>query len=183
MDKVQLKADLRVKALSRREKLSELEVKDYSIEIVNKIIDTNEYKASNNILVYLPIRKEVDTAPLIKQATKDRKNIYVPKLLTQTRMEFYLFSGYHHLEKGRFGILEPQEMEPFGNVAAMMMVPLVAYNKNNQRIGYGGGYFDRYLARFKNIATIGAAFSCQYVDKDFAEENDVALDKIITEIS
>ena len=91
--------------------------------------------------------------------------------------------GQEHPTRTKFGILEPEETQ--AKVPDVMLVPLLAFDKNKYRLGYGNGFYDRYLNKylkqFKNILTVGVAFSFQRHHKLPINQNDVKLNYIITE--
>ena len=99
-------------------------------------------------------------------------------------MHFYKWEMYDVLQINKFGMLEP--FETFKNIVPnIMLVPLLAYDNENNRLGYGGGFYDRYLRKYlkkyNNIMTIGVAFSFQKHHKIPVSNNDVKLDYILTE--
>ena len=120
--------------------------------------------------------------PLLEKFEKSNYIISLPKISKNSSMNFFVWSTNDPLNINEYGIPEPiTNRMIFPDV---LLVPLVAYDKNCNRVGYGGGFYDRYIKRtkkIKNILTIGLAFSYQKVKKIPIEKNDVKLDFIITE--
>ncbi|MGN1182680.1 MAG: 5-formyltetrahydrofolate cyclo-ligase, partial [Faecalibacillus sp.] len=128
----------------------------------------------------LSYNHEVDTWQLIKDSI-DTKQICVPVIQEDHRMDFVHIHNFHDLKKNKYGIYEPE----YGQIIEkkdidLIVVPLVGYSNDNYRLGYGGGYYDRYLENYKG-QTIGLAFQLQKLDQYLPEDHDIALHKIITE--
>ena len=131
---------------------------------------------------YYTYNHEVNVMPLLEKFEKLNYIISLPKIGKNSSMNFFVWSTNDPLNINQYGIPEPiTNRMIFPDV---LLVPLVAYDKNCNRVGYGGGFYDRYIKRtkkIKNFLTIGLAFSYQKVKKIPIEKNDVKLDFIITE--
>ena len=131
---------------------------------------------------YYPYNHEVNVMPLLEKFEKSNYIISLPKIGKNSNMNFFVWSTNDPLNINEYGIPEPiTNRMIFPDV---LLVPLVAYDKNCNRVGYGGGFYDRYIKRtkkIKNILTIGLAFSYQKVKKIPIEKNDIKIDFIITE--
>jgi len=106
----------------------------------------------------------------------------LPVIKNNNKMDFYLWSFQDLLKINKFGIPEPEKINKV--IPDVILVPLVAFDKRLYRIGYGGGYYDRYIEKFsnkKNILKIGIAHSCQKINKVPTNKFDKKLDIIITE--
>ena len=109
-------------------------------------------------------------------------SVAVPRVSGQNMFFFYVES-YNDLTKGNFGILEPKDSAMQAEEKdALMIIPGVAYDKTGNRIGYGGGYYDRYLAGEHDHYIIAPAYGFQIVDSLISEEHDIQVDEIISEI-
>ena len=123
-----------------------------------------QYRASRQILVYVSTPIEVDTYRIIEQAWADGKRVAVPRCVPDTRnMEFYYIESMDDLSPGSFGVLEPQA-DPTRLVSdfskAMCLIPAFSYDYTGYRLGYGKGYYDRFLSNF-NGYRIGICYrSC-----------------------
>ena len=146
--------------------------------IFSKIINLEEYKESNSILTYVSLKDEVDTIKLVKYSLQEGTKIAVPKCKGQS-IEFYYIKSLEELEEGNFKILEPKtnkKVSDFNN--SICIIPGLAFDKQNNRIGYGRGFYDRFLENYKGIK-IGLAYKECICDKIDADENDIKMDKVI----
>ena len=177
------KEEIRKEKLKKRSKLSAFEVLDKSNTIAEKIKKLDEFRKAKTILFYYPHNNEVDLRTLITQALED-KNVCLPYVEKESMtMTARSISNIDGLEVGRYGILSPKaesEIVKCENID-FIVVPLVAYDKNLNRIGYGGGYYDKYLKNCQKPFKCGVAFSCQRTDMIKKEKHDVLLDIIVTE--
>ena len=170
-----------------RNKIIKLRKKNYSKDLridFRSIIKILKKRKQKNKIIggYYPYNHEVNVVPLLEKFEKSNYIISLPKISKNSRMNFFVWSSNDPLNINEYGIPEPiTNRMIFPDV---LLVPLVAYDKNCNRVGYGGGFYDRYIKRtkkIKNILTIGLAFSYQKVKKIPIEKNDVKLDFIITE--
>ena len=174
------KSEIRNKIIKlRKENYS----KDLRIDFRSIIKILKKRKQKKKIIGgYYPYNHEVNVMPLLEKFEKSNYIISLPKISKNSRMNFFVWSSNDPLNVNEYGIPEPiTNRMIFPDV---LLVPLVAYDKNCNRVGYGGGFYDRYIKRtkkIKNILTIGLAFSYQKVKKIPIEKNDVKLDFIITE--
>lgn len=182
------------KALVRKEKLAlrnsiPLEEREFiSNLILEKLIHCPLYKECDTILIYSSYQSEADTTDLIFDAFQKAKKVFCPKVHGD-EMEFYrifsladLFEGYKKIKEPlpSAETLYPKEAVTGENV--LVILPLAAFNGKCQRIGYGKGYYDKYLSALKgNFHTIGIAYDMQYEPDFEADTYDYPLDYIITE--
>jgi len=174
-----LKSKLRKKILKVREKFN---IKNIHIDF-NQIIEIiKKEKISKKIVGgYYPINFEVDDLELLKKFEKKNFNISLPVIKKNFQMDFYAWSFSDPLKINRYGIPEPETK----NIVYpdVLLIPLVAFDKNLNRLGYGGGYYDRLiekLSKKKNIIKIGLALSFQKIDKVPINAYDQKLDYIVT---
>lgn len=156
--------------------------------IKNSLINEQEYKSSENILIYVSYNQEVQTKAIITYSLNNGKNVYVPKVFTDKEndnrkyMEFVRIKSLDELAKGYMGILEPVSDESEAVDTGLLVMPGLAFDENKNRIGYGGGFYDRYLSEhMSDFFKIALAFDYQIVDNIAAEEFDIKPDKIITD--
>jgi len=174
-----LKSKLRKKVLKVREKLN---IKNIHIDF-NQIIEIiKKEKISKKIIGgYYPVNFEVDDLEILKKFEKKNFNISLPVIKKNFQMDFYAWSFSDPLKINKYGIPEPETK----NIVYpdVLLIPLVAFDKNLNRLGYGGGYYDRLiekLSKKKNIIKIGLALSIQKIDKVPINANDQKLDYIVT---
>jgi len=174
-----LKSKLRKKNLKAREKFNAKNIQINFNEII-KIL--KKEKISKKIIGgYYPVNFEVDDLALLRKFKKNKFNISLPVIKKNFQMDFYPWSFSEPLKINRYGIPEPETQ----NIVYpdILLIPLLAFDKNLNRLGYGGGYYDRLikkLSKKKNIIKIGLAFSIQEIDKVPINVYDQKLDYIVT---
>tara|TARA_B110000211_G_scaffold130270_1_gene149643 strand:- start:672 stop:1217 length:546 start_codon:yes stop_codon:yes gene_type:complete len=174
-----IKSKLRKKILKIREKINK---KNIQIDF-NHIIKILKKEKINKKVVggYYPFNFEVDDLELLKKLEKNKFNISLPVIKKNFQMDFYKWSFSDLLKINKYGIPEPETL----NIVYpdVILIPLVAFDKNLNRLGYGGGYYDRLIKRIskrKKIIKIGLALSVQEVDKVPINIYDQKLDYIVT---
>ncbi|OAS85074.1 MULTISPECIES: 5-formyltetrahydrofolate cyclo-ligase [Metabacillus] len=178
------KKHLRTLIKQRLAEMSEETFRHYSKDIHQQLFSLQSWKEAHTIAVTISNGREVDTTNIIERAWQDKKRIVVPKCDPKTNtMEFRQITSFDQLERVFFGLLEPKVLETekvSPNQIDLMIIPGICYDRRGYRIGYGGGYFDRYLTHYKND-TLSLAFSMQIVEKVPAEPHDLPVSTIITE--
>ena len=174
-----LKSKLRKKILKIREKINKRNIQINFNQII-KILK-KEKMNKKKIGGYYPVNFEIDDLELLKKFEKKKFNISLPVIKKNFQMDFYKWSFSDPLKVNKYGIPEPE----IKNIVYpdILLVPLVAFDKNLNRLGYGGGYYDRLikkLSKKKNIIKIGLAFSIQEIDKVPINVYDQKLDYIVT---
>tara|TARA_B100000963_G_scaffold32269_1_gene24014 strand:+ start:753 stop:1292 length:540 start_codon:yes stop_codon:yes gene_type:complete len=174
------KSEIRKKILKIRKKKN---IHNFKIN-VNSILNIldKEKIYGRNLGGYYPYNYEIDIIDVLKELEKKNFLILLPKIKINSQMNFFHWSTKDPLKINKYGIPEPTSSK--NKVPDILLVPLVAFDKKLNRIGYGGGFYDRYIKKTKKkkkIITIGLACSFQKVKKISAEEHDIKLDYIITE--
>lgn len=182
-----LKSRLRKEILDKRDELSRSEHKHNSRIITDKLIAWEEYKECEELLVYVSFRSEVDTYGIISDALTRNKKVYCPKVVGDD-MLFYQIKSMDELVPGYMGILEPADGLPqfgFSCSKSLVIMPGSVFDRCGNRIGYGKGYYDRFLSDcyIKGIKPVTAAlaFDLQLVDAVPAQDHDFKTDYIFTE--
>ncbi len=151
------------------------------IEAIKKILRKN-ITLGKTIGGYYPYNYEVDIIEILNELEKHNYQISLPKIKKNSQMDFFIWTSKDPLSVNKYGIPEPiSKKKVYPNI---LLVPLVAFDKSNNRIGYGGGFYDRYINKIKKnkkIITIGLAFSFQKVNNIPINEYDIKLDFIVTE--
>lgn len=190
---------MRAKALALRDALLPAERTAYSKEIIDKIIHLDCYRNAEALLVYVSFRSEVETGTLIEKALLDKKAVFAP-VVSGREMEFFRITSPGELKSGYQGIPEPaQEMKASyktwmrqreaASTKTLLCMPGAAFDRERNRIGYGGGYYDRYLSALSKepvmqsgkIESAALAFSCQIFTKIPCEPHDLRPERIVTE--
>ena len=174
------KSVIRKKILKIRERKSFLNLK-INFKFILKLLKKEKIK-SKIIGGYYPYNYEINILEILEKFEKENYLISLPKIKKNSQMDFFDWSVKEPLNINMYGIPEPISKKiQYPNI---LLVPLVAYDNNFNRIGYGGGFYDRYLKRIKKrkkIITIGLAYSFQKIKKIPINKYDMKLDYIITE--
>lgn len=178
------KKDLRKIILNKRNSIDNNTKEEMDREIFNKLINLDLYKEAKNIFIYLSFGSEIDTKPIIDRALEEGKEVYIPKVYKINKeMRAIRLNTFEDLEKNSMGILEPKDDFNFINKEKidLIIVPGAVFDFKGNRIGYGGGYYDRFLSNIKDKRNkIVLAYNLQIVDNIEAEEHDIKVDYIIT---
>lgn len=155
--------------------------------ITEKVISHSDFQKAENLLIYMHFGSEVKTDSIIASGLGMGKKVYVPKV-SGKEMEFYEIRDLNECVPGFMNIPEPPEgAEQFifkpemKKKDTLMILPGLAFDINGGRMGYGGGFYDRYLEKCPDCIKLGISYDFQCVDEVPAEENDICMDMIITE--
>ena len=153
--------------------------------ICKNITESLAFKTCDTLLTYAPMADETDIMPVAEEALRLGKKVYFPICNTESNtLSFRLVSDLSSLEEGHYGILTPPDTAPVyeksSKAAALCLVPGLAFDSFGYRIGYGKGYYDRFLSDFSGIAA-GAVYSQFVIPKVPRDKYDLAVDIIITE--
>lgn len=120
--------------------------KEESLEICRRIQESPQWQKCTSLLAFYPFREEVDLRPLILKSLQEGKSLYLPRMAQQS-MQFHQISDLSHLAKNAWGIKEPSLDSPLwkGGKDALMLLPGLAFSLAGERIGWGGGFYDRWL--------------------------------------
>ncbi|HDR7513812.1 5-formyltetrahydrofolate cyclo-ligase [Bacillus mobilis] len=178
------KLRLRKQIIEHMNSLSEERYTTLSEQIAFSLYAQKEWAEAKTIGITLSMENEVNTYPIIEKAWEEGKNVVVPKCNKGTRtMSFRQISNFDQLETVYMNLREPIPAlteEVGADDIDLQIVPGVAYTGRGERIGYGGGYYDRYLVHFKG-KTLSLAYSFQMVEHIPVEPFDKNVEKIITE--
>ena len=182
------KRKLRRQILALRDAMPIEEREEKSSHILETLILMPLYKDSDTILIYVNRRSEVNTTDLVNKALADGKRVFAPKVSGET-MEFYQITGMGDLQEGYKGIREPVSGRLFDMNSdtghTLMLMPGAVFDEKCRRIGYGKGFYDRYLERISetgiSVHTLALCFECQVLPEIPAEKHDVRPQMILTE--
>ena len=154
----------------------------FFIPFIN-LIKSKFKKNKIKLALYYPASYEINVIKLLELNFISNQNLLLPVIEENNIMNFYPWKKNEVLQVNKYGMLEPIKSK--NNVPDVMMVPLLVFDKDKYRLGYGKGFYDRYLnkylKKFKNLLTVGVAFSFQRYRKLPKDKNDVKLDYILTE--
>lgn len=178
------KNNIRLKIIEKRNKLDFNIKKKYDRLIFEQLIKNNIYKEAKKIFTYISFGSEVDTIEFINYALKDNKEIYVPKTdKIKKEMIAIRIDNFNDMVIDKWGILEPTNIDKdkIDEEFDLIIMPGIAFDKSGNRIGYGGGYYDKYISN-KNIKCfkIALAYDFQIIEKIYPEVYDVRVDALIS---
>lgn len=172
--------------ISKRKELSIEDKQKKSREIQLKLFNLDIYKDSNFIFTFISTEEEVDTHNIIKDSLKNGKRIGVPVTFPKERKMIVseIKDFDNELELGFYNILTPKkefirEVDP--SILDLVLVPGLIFSKNGYRVGYGGGYYDRFLEQTEDVIKVGICFDMQIADEVPIGKYDIPVDYIITE--
>lgn len=176
------KNSLRHDFLLKRNNLLRSEIEQASDIIFNTVSKTYEFCNCRNILLYSSYKSEVITYKFLNYALDCNKNVYFPKCCKNFEMKFYKVTSFDELKTGMYGIREPDSCndEYISSTNSLCIVPGVCFDKKGYRLGYGKGYYDRFLCRFQGN-TIGVAMNDFVVNMLPVFSTDIKMDKVITD--
>jgi 5-formyltetrahydrofolate cyclo-ligase len=173
-----MKAQLRKELISIRDRIPVAKKSNYDRYFTQNILTSDLYKISKNILLYFSIGSEFNTEMLLKQALNDGKTVYFPKILSENGihfMDFFEYTGETIL--GKFSIREPvSDIKITDFNSTLMLAPALSVDNNFHRLGYGGGFYDKFLAIHPEIRTIATCYpECFWKELPF-EAHDIPID-------
>ncbi len=175
------KQELRQSLSQKRKALSEQQRQDYSAQIQQYSFDYLNNNGVQQLLLYKALAVEVNTDTLLLSKDYD---VYVPRMLSNTDMQWVKVDSDTQWKEADFGVLEPEDGQVWqpSSLCTVLLCPLLGFDSHGHRLGMGKGYFDRWLAQYgQGIDVVGLAFSCQALPKVPVEPHDVPLSTIITE--
>ena len=175
MDKKQLRSEIR----ARKRAMTEEEIREKSRILTEKFLETEAYRNARTLYGYLPYNQEARTVPLLEQALRDGKQVAVPKVYGE-EMKFILMEDLSRVEKGYAGIPEPIADGPVAeDETALVLMPGLAFDPRGHRIGYGGGFYDKFLASEPGHPTVALCYGFQMFPHLETEEFDKSVDLVI----
>ena len=178
----QQKQILRKKALRVRNAISKIDQKKYSEKILKLLLSMPVLQSSSSIHTYVSKDSEVMTHQLIYTLLERNINVICPRIQKHNELGHSIISSFNDFKKNKLGILEPKEELPSFSINDLdvIIVPGLAFTRTGNRIGYGGGFYDRFLIK-TNAVSIGLAFDKQVINKLPHNKDDSILDYIVTE--
>jgi len=183
------KEQIRIQQKEHRNKLMADEHKTFSTAVRERLLHTEAFQKSSMIFTFVSFQSEIDTFEIIRACLSCKKRVFIPKV-ESWGMEFYEISGLEGLIRSKYGILEPQSDEKtryqdgqaMRNERKLMLMPGLAFDQHGNRVGYGAGYYDRYLKQYPpaEFDKIALAYDFQVMEQVPADEYDIRVDVVIT---
>lgn len=175
MDKKALRREIREK----KRAMTEEEIISRSEKLGQLFTQSQAYRNAKTVYGYLPYNQEVRTVPILERALRDGKRVAVPKIYGDT-MKFLYLDDLSRVEKNDMGIPEPIDDTPVAeDKTALVLMPGLAFTKQGDRMGYGGGFYDRFLAEEPDHPTLALCYEFQMVDSLPTEEYDIPVDIVL----
>lgn len=175
MDKKELRRQIR----ERKRAMTEEEIVTASYKLGELFAESELYRQAKTIYGYLPYNQEVRTVAMLERALADGKCVAVPKVYGD-EMKFIYMTDLSQVAKGYAGIPEPVADEPVAeDPEALVLMPGLAFDKEGHRIGYGGGFYDKFLSAEPNHPTLALCYGFQMMEKVETEEFDVPVDCVL----
>lgn len=176
MDKKELRKQIR----NRKRQFTNSELEELSLPVINRLLSMPEIADSQTILMYYSLPDEVYTHDAVEVLARQGKTVLLPKVIDGENMEIRVYRNKEDLAEGSYGIMEPkgQLFTDYGKITTAV-IPGMSFDSNNNRLGRGKGYYDRFLKKIPLAYKIGVCFDFQK-EKDIPhEENDVKMDTVI----
>ena len=164
-----------------RDKLPQTKIIDKSEKIIQKLTEMEEYKTAKTIMAYVSLNIEVNTQNYIKNEILKGEKILLVPYLENDQIKASIVEDFNDLEIGNYGVLEPIDKKNYDNKIDIILIPGLAFDKKGFRLGFGKGYYDKFLKNHEDSIKIGLGFEEQIIDSLPIEPHDVAVDMIITE--
>jgi len=178
MDKKALRRE--IGAMKRA--LSAAEIESRSAALAEKLYASEQYRDCKSLYAYLSFNQEVRTNPIIRRAWADGKRVAVPKVVGDEMVFIWIDSFDNLAPQGAFHIMEPIENGPVaGDETALILMPGLAFDPQGHRVGYGGGYYDRFLENEPDHPLVALCYDFQLYDRLEVEAHDVPVDLVITD--
>jgi len=174
-EKKALRAQIRVK----KRAMTPEEIEEKSAKLVELFLASDAYKNAKAVFGYLPYNQEVRTTAAMEQILKDGKYLALPKIYGD-RMDFIVVTDLSQVAKGYCGIPEPVHDGPIANAQdALVLMPGMAFDKEGHRMGYGGGFYDKFLEREPNHPTLALCYDFQMLEHLDTEAHDIPVDCVL----
>ena len=175
MDKTALRKQIREK----KRAMTEEQILEASARLGELFAASEAYRQAKSIYGYLPYNQEVRTVPMLERAIRDGKRVAVPKCYGD-EMRFIWMDDLSKVEKGYAGIPEPIADGPVADdETALVLMPGLAFDPQGRRVGYGGGFYDRFLAKEPEHPTLALCYDFQMLPELETEEFDIPVDCVL----
>jgi len=177
MDKKELRAYIR----EHKEALAPEQIESCSRRLARRLYAEPAWRDAKAVYGYLSFNQEIRTLPILERAREEGKRVAVPKVYGK-EMHFIWLDDFSLVAKSRFGVPEPAADEPVADDAsALILMPGVAFDRDGRRCGYGGGYYDRYLAAHPGHKTIALCYEFQLLEHLETTVFDIPVDLVLAE--
>ena len=177
-----LKKSLRQEMLQKRFNVVTSEKEKYDAWICTQLLEIIEKRNFKTVHAYLPMGMEINITPLLALLLQNGIKVITPKTLPNRVLENRILHDLNEIEKGVFGTTHPFKKDIYEGPLDLAIVPGLAFDSQNYRLGYGGGYYDNFLINHNETFKVGVFYPFQRIEKVPTEEHDLKLDQIICPI-
>lgn len=175
MDKIQLRKYIR----EQKRAMSEGQICAAGRRLRALFLQSRQYRDAKTVYGYMPYNQEVRTVPILEQALADGKRVAVPKVYGE-EMRFIYVTDFDGMEKSDFGIPEPVSDGPVADdPTALVLMPGLAFDKDGHRVGYGGGFYDKFLEAEPNHPTVALCYDFQVLPQIPVDDYDIPVDLVL----
>lgn len=175
------KTDIRKEYLVKRRQFSPEYVHKNSELIQNKIYNSKWYKNAKTIMIYVSFENEVETHDIINSALKSGKKVIVSVCTEGNTLIPVEITSLNDMIPNKYGILEPAVIKKYTGTIDVVLVPGIAFDRAFNRVGFGCGYYDRFLCDYPDALKIGLCYNDQICDEIDTDDNDIPMDIIVTD--
>ena len=173
------KRAIRRQIAARKRLMTPDQIESASLRLAQRLFETEAYQTARSLYAYMPFNQEVDTRPILRRARDDGKRTAVPRVCG-SEMRFYDIDDSTVLIPSGFGIPEPSADEPEADDPdALVLMPGLAFDRQGHRVGYGGGYYDRYLAGHPGHTLVALCFGFQLLEQIPSDAHDIPVDLLL----
>lgn len=173
------KQELRAAIRQRKRQMPEAEIVHKSASLAAQFFKTDAYRNAKTLYGYMSYNQEVRTLPILEQALRDGKQVAIPKCYG-SEMRFIFMDDLSQVENSGFGIPEPiADIPVAADETALVLMPGLAFDPQGHRMGYGGGFYDRFLAAEPNHPTVALCYDFQIFEHLETEEFDIPVDLVL----
>lgn len=175
MDKKALRSFIR----ERKRAMTEQQIQEKSESLGRLLVQSDLYRKAKTVYGYLPYNQEVRTVPMLEQAVRDGKQVAVPKVYGN-EMKFIYMTDLSQVDCGYAGIPEPVADGPVADdPTALVLMPGLAFDPEGHRVGYGGGFYDKFLEKESNHPTLALCYDFQMFPELETQEHDIPVDLVL----
>ncbi len=173
------KKELRRKIKALKCQMTDAQIRTASARLGEMFAATEQYRRAKTVYGYLPYNQEVRTTEILQRALADGKRVAVPKIYGD-EMRFIYLSDLTQVEKNSMGIPEPLQDGPVADdPTALVLMPGLAFTRSGDRMGYGGGFYDRFLEAEPDHPTVALCYDFQILDTVPTAQNDIPVDLVL----
>lgn len=180
MEVIDQKKKLRTEFLAKRDNVSPDKKRGWDANLFDRLINHTKFIEAESILCFVSFRNEPDTIPILIHILEQGKTLFVPRVVSRNEgMEIVEVESLNQLQSGAYGILEPVDLQSSNSTPDLVIVPGLIFTQSGYRIGYGGGFYDRFLAKHPESNTISMVYPFQLIDEMPIEDTDQLVDELI----